>query len=85
MRFRDLPGGARSAIIIGTFVAWAVLSGWLMVRADRAVPSLMEAEHAACEKKCSPRAYRLETQRTERAYQNSWRPPPAKYPECICE
>ena len=40
-------------------------------------------ERKACERKCSPRFWRLETQRPERAFQGSPRTA-YKYPECVC-
>ncbi len=75
----------RGVLFLSFLVAWSATAGIFMWRAKTSSPTILEAELASCKNKCSPRPFRLETTRQERAYQNSWRGAPPKYPECICE
>ena len=73
------------ALLVSFVAAWCAAAGVLMWRAKAANPTFIEAERLACEKKCRPFAFELQTTRQERAYQQpSWRSPAAKYPECVC-
>jgi hypothetical protein len=74
----------RVALFFAFLAIYSVTTGYFMWQAKTTHPTLLEAEEASCRMKCSPRPFRLETTRQERAYQNSWRGPPSKYPECIC-
>jgi hypothetical protein len=75
----------RGTLLLLFLACWCTAAGYFMWRAKTARPSFIEGELAACAKKCHPRTFRLETTRTERAYQGGWRSPVPKYPECICE
>jgi hypothetical protein len=73
------------ALFLSFLATWCAVAGYFMWRARTANPTFFEAERLACENRCKPLAFELQTTRQERAYQQpSWRGPAAKYPECVC-
>jgi hypothetical protein len=75
----------RAVLMLAFLSAWCAVAGVLMWRAKTASPTFMEAELAACIKRCSPLRAELETARQERAYQQpSWRGPGHTYAVCKC-
>ena len=67
------------------FIACCVVAGGYMWYVKTTSSRFLEAELAACVKKCSPFPAKLETTRQELTYQQPpWRSPAYNHPVCRC-
>jgi hypothetical protein len=72
-------------LVVVYFIGCCAVAGIYVWYVKITSSTFLEAELAACFKKCSPLRAKLEATRQELSYQQPpWRSPEYKYPECKC-